>query len=47
MTFYNLFPRTLVMILVIQFIKEIGLKSFIEEGLLTLGTKVIKALLMG
>jgi hypothetical protein len=39
-------PNSLVIILRMEFIKEINLKSFTTEGLLTLSTIVMKELLM-
>jgi hypothetical protein len=38
----NLSPRSLVMTLTAQLIREIGLKSFILEGVFTFGTNVMK-----
>jgi hypothetical protein len=43
---YSLSPNSLVIILNMELIKEIGLKSFTFDGLLTLGTRVMKELLM-
>jgi hypothetical protein len=43
----NLDPKIFVMIFVIQLIRDIGLKSLIEVGVLMLGTRVMKALLIG
>jgi hypothetical protein len=42
----SLSPNSLVMILRMELIWEISLKSFTVEGLLTLGTRVMKELLM-
>ena len=45
-TDWTLFAISLVIILSTQFIRDMGLKSFTFVGLLTLGIKVMKELLM-
>jgi hypothetical protein len=46
MTDYNLSPSIFVMILTTQLIRDISLNSFKFAGVLTLGTKIMKELLM-
>jgi hypothetical protein len=46
MTFCNLFSSNFVIILTMQFIREICMYSLTEVGLLSLGTRDMKALLM-
>jgi hypothetical protein len=43
----NLVPKIFVMIFVIQFMRDIGLKLLTNVGVLILGTRVINSLLRG
>jgi hypothetical protein len=42
----SLSPRSLVIIFIMQLMREMGLKSFSVVGLVTLGTRVMKELFM-